>query len=214
MTIAFLHTAEVHVGTFTALVADLAPGTPTAHLVDADLLTAARTAGGVDPALLGRLADRLAEAAAGAAVVVCTCSTLAGPAEALGPIAGVPVLRIDRPMAETAVALGPRVAVVAAVASTLGPTVDLLTGCAAAAGTPIDISTVLVEDAWAAFEAGDLADYERRIAAAVDDVAPDADVVVLAQASMAGVADLVTTGVPVLASPRPAVGAALAVLGG
>lgn len=212
MTIAFLHTAEVHVGTFTALVAELAPGTPTTHVVDADLLAAARAAGGVDRDLTDRLADRLTEAAAGAAVVVCTCSTLAGPAEDLGPIAGIPVVRIDRPMAETAVALGPRVAVVAAVASTLGPTVDLLRGCAAAAGTPIEVTTVLVEEAWAAFEAGDLGDYERRIAAAVDAAAPGADVVVLAQASMAGAVDLVATGVPVLASPRAAVTAALAVL--
>jgi hypothetical protein len=214
VTIAFLHTAEVHVATFTDLVADLAPGTPTTHVVDPDLLAAARAAGGVDAALRGRLADRLAEAAEGAAVVVCTCSTLAGPAEALGPVAGVPVLRIDRPMAEAAVALGPRVAVVAAVDSTLGPTVELLTGCAAAAGTPIEVSTVLVEGAWAAFEAGDLTGYERRIAEAVDARAPGADVVVLAQASMAGAAGLVTTRVPVLSSPRPAVAAALAHLPG
>ena len=213
MTIAFLHTADVHVGTFTDLVDELAPGTPTAHVVDADLLAGARAAGGVDAALTERLAARLAEAAAGAGVVVCTCSTLAGPAEALGPIAGVPVLRIDRPMAETAVAHGPRVVVVAAVASTLGPTVDLLTGCAAAAGTPIRVTTVLVEDAWAAFEAGDLGGYERRIADAVDGAAPGADVVVLAQASMAGAADLVETPVPVLSSPRAAVLAALEVLG-
>ena len=214
MTIAFLHTAEVHVGTFTALVGELAPGVPTTHVVDPDLLAAARAAGGVDADLAGRLAERLAEAAAGAAVVVCTCSTLAGPAEALGPVAGVPVLRIDRPMAEAAVTLGPRVAVVAAVDSTLGPTVDLLTGCAAAAGTPIEVSTVLVADAWAAFEAGDLTGYERRIAEAVDALAPTADVVVLAQASMAGAAALVATDVPVLSSPRPAVTAALAHLGG
>lgn len=214
MTIAFLHTAEVHIGTFTALVADLAPGTPTAHVVDPDLLAAARAAGGVDAALTARLAARLAEAATGAAVVVCTCSTLAGPAVALGPVAGVPVLRIDRPMAEAAVALGPRVVVVAAVDSTLGPTVDLLTGCAAATRTPIEVTTRLVDGAWAAFEDGDLGGYERRIADAVDHLAPDADVVVLAQASMAGAADLVTTRVPVLSSPRRAVEAALGLLDG
>ena len=212
MTIAFLHTAEVHVGTFTALVTELGPGTPTTHVVDPDLLAAARAAGGVDAEFTASLATRLAEVATGAAVVVCTCSTLAGTAEALGPVAGVPVLRIDRPMAEAAVALGPRVAVVAAVDSTLGPTVELLTGCAAATGTPIEVTTRLVEGAWAAFEAGDLAGYERRIADAVDALAPDADVVVLAQASMAGAADLVTTGVPVLSSPRRAVEAALGLL--
>ena len=60
MTIAFLHTAEVHVGTFTALVTELAPGTPTAHVVDPDLLATARAAGGVDADLGGRLAERLA----------------------------------------------------------------------------------------------------------------------------------------------------------
>jgi hypothetical protein len=213
VTIAFLHTADAHVRTFTDLVEALAPGTPTVHVVDATLLADARTRGGVDAELADRLAARLAEAAAGAAVVVCTCSTLAGPAEDLGPVAGVPVLRIDRPMAERAVALGPRIAAIAAVSSTLGPTVELLEGCAGAAGTPIEITTVLVEDAWPAFEAGDTATYEARIAAAVDRIAPDVDVVVLAQASMAGAGALVTTRVPVLASPGPAVEAALGSLG-
>ena len=55
--IAFLHTAEVHVGTFTALVTELAPGTPTTHVVDPELLAAARAAGGGDAGLTARLAE-------------------------------------------------------------------------------------------------------------------------------------------------------------
>ena len=52
------------------------------------------------------------------------------------PAAGVPVLRVDRPMAAAAVAAGPRVVVLATVESTLGPTVALVEEEAAPRGLP------------------------------------------------------------------------------
>src|SRR5689334_23368062 len=128
-TIGFLHTADVHVATFHALVTEW--GHRDVHLVDATLLADARERG-VDAALEERLAERLRELAGrGPDVIVCTCSTLSGYAERI-PVA-VPVLRIDRPMAERAVAIGGRIAVVAAVESTLAPTRELLLECAAGA---------------------------------------------------------------------------------
>jgi Asp/Glu/hydantoin racemase len=201
-TIGFLHTADVHVATFHALVAER--GHHDLHLVDATLLAGAREHG-VDAALEERLAGRLRELAGrGPDVIVCTCSTLGGHAERI-PLA-VPVLRIDRPMAERAVALGGRIAVVAAVESTLTPTRELLLEC----GPGAELVPAPCLDAWALFEAGDQIGYLRAIAAHVRTL--EADVIVLAQASMAPAADLLADlPVPVLSSPRAAVDEAIAV---
>jgi hypothetical protein len=201
-TIGFLHTADVHVETFRALVAER--GHRAVHVVDPTLLADAR-AHGVNASLAARLGDRLRELAGrGPDVIVCTCSTLGGHAERV--VLPVPVLRVDRPMAEAAVAIGGRIAVVATVASTLAPTRDLLLECAADA--EVELAPCL--DAWAFFEAGDHEGYRQAIAAHVRTL--DADVIVLAQASLVPAAELLADlPVPVLSSPRSAVDHAVAV---
>ncbi len=199
-TIGFLHTAKVHVATFRGLFAELAPPElDDLHLVDESLLADARRSGSA-PGLHGRLGEL---AAAGADLIVCTCSTIGADAEAAPP--GVPVLRLDRPMAEAAAAAGDRIAVVATVASTMEPTMELIR---ATAGRPVTLIPAPCLTAWRHFEAGDLSAYDDEIAAHVRAIAADADVIVLAQASMAGAAALLP-GLPVLTSPRAAVEAAV-----
>ena len=73
------------------------------------------------------------------------------------------------------------------------------------------LSVLLVDAAWPRFERGDRDGYLADVAAAVRPRAADTDVVVLAQASMAGAQPLLADlGVPVLSSP--ALGVARAVL--
>ncbi|MFF5160785.1 aspartate/glutamate racemase family protein [Streptomyces sp. NPDC000348] len=204
--LALLHTSPVHVPVFDALRDEAHPGLELRHLVAEDLLERARADG--PAAVAGDVRARVREAVGrGARAVLCTCSTIGGVAEAAAAGAGVPVLRVDRPMAAAAVAAGSRVVVLAALESTLGPTVALVEEEAARAGRPVEVRTVLVEGAWARFEAGDPAGCARRVADAADAVA-DADVIVLAQASMAPAERLTTTRVPVLSSPRPGLAAA------
>jgi aspartate/glutamate racemase len=204
--VGFLHTSPVHVPTFRALLAQIAPGAVGVHLVDEDLLARLRGRrfdASIQERLLGRLRE-LAEHAPD--VIVCTCSTVSGHAERLSRQVGAPVLRIDRPMAERAVARGGRVALVAAVESTLGPTRELLEQCAAACGSGAVVVDAPCPQAWALFEAGDHAGYHALVARHVRDLAGDVDVVVLAQASMAPAAELLRDlAVPVLSSPRLAV---------
>lgn len=206
--IGFLHTADVHVTTFGALVDEVAPGQGHVHRVDAPLLDDAR-AGAPTGERVRAHVDALV--AAGASVVVCTCSTL-GPVAEKVDRAGAPVLRVDRPLAEAAVRDGGRVAVVVALASTLGPTTELLADAAGRAGTVVELDTVVCTDAWADFEAGDLGAYQRGVADAARDAVGrrGADVVVLAQASMAPAAALLADlPVPVLTSPGSAVARAV-----
>ncbi|GAA2643264.1 aspartate/glutamate racemase family protein [Streptomyces lunalinharesii] len=215
-----LHTSPVHVPVFDALRDADAPGLPLRHQVRPELLAAALASG--PDAVAGEVAEAVgALVRDGARAVLCTCSTLGDVAEAAGSAAGVPVLRVDRPMAAEAVATGPRLAVLATVASTLVPTTELIADEARRAGRPAEVRTVLVPDAWERFQNGD---HEGSLAAVVDAVrreraAGGVDALVLAQASMApAVERLVDDGhggadVPVLASPRSGLRAAARLAG-
>ncbi|WP_217166961.1 aspartate/glutamate racemase family protein [Streptomyces sp. AC512_CC834] len=211
--LALLHTSPVHVPVFDALRDHAHPGLELRHHVDAGLLDRARRDGpeAVTDAVVAVLRQAVAE---GSRAVLCTCSTIGGVAEAAAAGAGVPVLRVDRPMAADAVAAGPRVLVLAALESTLAPTVALIEEEARRAGRPVEVRTRLVDGAWRRFEAGDTDGYLRRVAEAAD-VVTGADVIVLAQASMAPARESTKARVPVLASPAPglAAGASAARLG-
>ncbi|MCI3934382.1 aspartate/glutamate racemase family protein [Streptomyces sp. AN091965] len=213
VTLALLHTSPVHVPVFDALRDEDHPGLALRHLVHEGLLDRARQEG--PEAVADQLGAVLERAVAdGAGAVLCTCSTIGGVAEARAAALGVPVLRVDRPMAAAAVTAGPAVTVLATVASTLAPTVALLEEEAERAARPVDVRTVVVDGAWERFAAGDQDGYVGLIAAAVERVAADgADVVVLAQASMADAAARCAVRVPVLASPRPGLRAAAALCG-
>ncbi|MEU1289523.1 arylsulfatase [Kitasatospora sp. NPDC005856] len=219
--LALLHTSSVHVPVFDALRDREHPGLPLRHVVSEGLLARARTDG--PDAVAGDIDRVLAPAvAAGAAAVLCTCSTIGGVAESRAAVLGVPVLRVDRPMAAAAVAVAPgggrattRIAVIAALAGTVGPTVALVDEEAARSDRPVTVTATVVDGAWERFESGDRDGYLTAVAAAVGavdgvDGVDGADVIVLAQASMADAAHRVATGVPVLSSPAPGLRAAAA----
>jgi hypothetical protein len=196
--IAFLHTSPVHVATFDALLRELAPALRVAHVVREDLLAEAQTAGVDNPTLIARVQAALG--GADARVVVCTCSTLGGIAEATD--AAFPVARIDRAMADEAVRRGGTVLLVAALGSTLAPTTALLQSSARRLGVSIAIEPLLVDEAWPHFQAGRQGEYLQCIVEAVAR-APAADSIVLAQASMAPAAELLAArGIQALTSPR------------
>jgi aspartate/glutamate racemase len=209
--LALLHTSPVHVPVFDALRDEHHPGLELRHVVVEELLDRARAAG--PGAVADDVRRRVREAAdGGARAVLCTCSTIGDLAERAADGVGVPVLRVDRPMAGAAVSAGPRVVVLAALESTLGPTAALVRDEAARAGRSVEVRTAVVRGAWERFEAGDTAEYVRRVADAADAVT-GADVIVLAQASMAPAERLTTTALPVLSSPRPGLAAGAAAAG-
>jgi hypothetical protein len=205
-----LHTGQAHVATFDGLLERQAPDVPAEHVVEQALLDDARREG-MTPEIERRIEARLRAAfEQGATTVLCTCSTIGGSAEAIGRRHGWPVLRVDRAMAAMAVALGPRITVAAALASTLEPTCLLIEDEAQRANASIQLTSLLCQDAWELFEAGALEAYHQRIATCIRG-ADLGDVVVLAQASMAGAAPLLADlDVPVLSSPALGLEAAVA----
>jgi Asp/Glu/hydantoin racemase len=208
MLLALLHTSPAHIPVFDALRDADHPDLELRHFVSEELLDRARREG--PEAVTADVRDALVRTAGtGARAVLCTCSSIGAVAEAQAAAVGVPVLRVDRPMAAAAVATGPRVVVLGTVRSTLGPTADLVEEEARRSARTVSVRTQLVDGAWDHFAAGDTDAYARHIAAAADEI-NEADVIVLAQASMTPAQRLTSTLIPVLSSPRPGLAAAAA----
>ncbi len=210
--VAFLHTSPVHVPTFATLMQEMAPALRVAHVVREDLLADAQRDGTQGAALIARIERAMADAGAGGApVVVCTCSTIGGVAEAMDTGGAFKAARVDRAMADAAVQSGRTVLLVAALESTLGPTTALLQSSAERLGTRPRIEPLLVPDAWRHFLAGDQASYVNAIVKAVSQADAASKVVVLAQASMAQAAEpLAQMGITALSSPKLGVAHAVA----
>lgn len=187
--IAFLHTAPVHVDTFAGLMQAHAPDCRVDHLVDESLLRDAQALGVEDSGIVSRVTQRMKEASEnGARVVVCTCSTIGGIAEKVDGRGRFVAMRIDRAMADEAVDVGDHILIVAALASTIEPTRRLVEDSAVTRGRQVNIRTMVVQSAWPFFQSGNLAGYYAKIEEAIRGPEGHADIVVLAQASMAPVA--------------------------
>jgi len=212
-----LHTAESNVVAFDALLAELAPDVPTRSVLRDDLLKEAFAAGELTDDIRRRTTAALrAEVGKGAGLVLCTCSTIgpgADDADAASRIEdAAPVLRVDRPMAELAVAEAKRIGVAATFETTMIPTMDLLADAAARAGRAVELVPCLFAEGRTRFEAGDIEGYLDVVAAGLREAAKTTDIIVLAQASMApALARAGELPVAVLSSPRSGLEHAIAI---
>ncbi len=208
-TLGLIHTSAPLVPVFQQLCREKLPGAEVSTLVDDSLITEVIARGGLTPAGARRVAGHVASAeAAGADQILVTCSSIGAAVEAAAPFSAVPVLRVDRPMADRAVRTGSRIGVVATLATTLEPTVDLIRRRAAVAGREITLEARLCEGAFAALMAGDAAGHDAAVAAALRELSTRVDVIVLAQASMARVVEALPAAdrrIPILASPPIAI---------
>lgn len=216
MTVGLLHTVPALAGTFEKLVDDVLPGTRQVHRDDASLLADARRIGVT--ADVSERVDRHIRALidAGADAVLVTCSSIGEAVEAAAASAGVPVLRVDEPMAREAARIAAeagraggrdgRIAVLATLEATLGPTGRLIERAVAESGG-VEVEATVVPGAIEARESGDQARHDELVRAAAGEAAARADVVVLAQASMAAALGGHQLDAPVLTSPEGGVAA-------
>lgn len=208
-----LHTVPGLVPVFDGLLKSRRGDLDIVHVADASLLADAVAAGGVT----GRVRDGIDEHLqalrdAGAESVLVTCSSIGEAADAAGRAMGLAVTRVDAAMAAAAVARAiahgadTRILVLATLAATLGPTNRLVEQAAGEAG--VHVEAAIVAGAADARSAGDLALHDQLVGAAVR--GSDADVIVLAQASMAPAAG---DDPRVLTSPESGAAAFVASLG-
>lgn len=204
-----VHTSATLVPAFEQLCRERLPNVAVFSIVDDSLIKDVIAHGRLRPATARRVVQHVAAAeAAGADTILVTCSSIGRAVETAATLVDVPVLRVDRPMAELAVATASRIGVIATLPTTLDPTADLIGRCAAAAGREVAITARLCDGAFDALMAGDAATHDATVAAALEELAAEVDVIALAQASMARVVGTLPPNPsrpPILASPPLAI---------
>lgn len=208
-TLGLIHTSATLIPVFQELCKEYLPGVNTFNIVDDSIVRNIRERGELTPAISKRVADYIASAEdSGADYILVTCSSIGAAVEAAAEHTGVPVLRVDQPMADLVVQTGKRIGVIATLQTTLGPTSDLVQRRAALAGKEIELTSVVVDGAFEALMAGDAATHDTLVADALRKLSKSVDVILLAQASMARVVDTLIDAdkiVPIVASPPNAI---------
>lgn len=203
MRVGFVHTVGFLVDRFRALMAEEQPGADCFHILNESLLQdLLRGADAV--AVYRRVVEQVLLAAdAGAGLVVVTCSSTSPAVDAARLVCPVPVLKIDDPMAARAVSLGQRIAVLCTNTSTPGPSTALLHSHAREQGRAVEVTPVVRPGAYEALFAGDRNRHDAIVTEAAHEASRAADVIVLAQASLAHLQPALAqaTGRPVLCSP-------------
>jgi len=208
---AMLHTSFVFINVepvFKDLFNELIPDVEIIDFVDSHVLGDVRKIGRVQVPHIRRMCN-LAQAAedAGADLIFSACSSLGPSMDVARGLVNVPIIKIDDAMTRKAVAMGSLIGVMATVPTTLPPTVDLIHQWAAEAGKPVEVKQLLCEGAFEILMSGDRARHDQMVLDGALQLAPQVDLIVLAQASMSRLAPMLSNkiGKEVLSSPRLAV---------
>jgi Asp/Glu/hydantoin racemase len=122
----------------------------------------------------------------GVHAVLSACSTVGEIAERANTILHIPVYRIDEAMAIKAVEAGKTICVFATLNSTLSPTARLIQRKAIELQKEVVLNTILVDSAYEALLSGNKELHDSLILKSISEHINSADIIVLAQASMAG----------------------------
>ena len=169
-----------------AFLQERVPGVQVEFITDSTLLKDVRAAGGPTQAVIDRMTlyARAAEIS-GADLIVNSCSTVGEVADIYAQEVRIPVMKIDRPMAEEAVALGTKIALIATVETTLGPSQRLIESIGAARGRVMKCTQYLQNEAWDALHAGHPEEHNRILLSAIRELdTMGYDAIVMAQVSM------------------------------
>ena len=139
---------------------------------------------------------------AGVDLIVLGCSTFNSAVPYAAPMIDVPMLQIDRPMMEKAVATGKKIGLVGTLPSTMPASERLLRLCAREAEKPIEVFPVLNEKAFKALREGNSEAHNTMLLEDIARLSKEVDCIVLAQGSMAAIEKYTADNpVPVYTSP-------------
>lgn len=204
-----IHTSTVMIPVFGELCAELLPKVEVVHLVDESLLKDIIRDKRLSKSTARRVVGHIISAEeTGADFIMVTCSSIGTAAELGRQLVDVPVMRVDEPMAESAIRKGTRIGVIATLPSTLNPTAELIKTQARKEGKEVTVTTKLCEGAFEAVISGDGPTHDRIVGAGIRELMQQVEVIVLAQASMARVINNLPADsrkIPILSSPRLAV---------
>ena len=203
--IAIVETSAVSSAELKELCREIIPNVKVTQIIDESLIQEVNQNGGPTPFVKRRMFEYFRNAQElGVDLIVNQCSSVGEAADQIAPFLNVPILKIDEAMAEKAVQMGRKIAVVATVESTTGPSVRLIEKKAKELGKEVEVDLHLVEGAMMVLiEKNDAETHNRMVLGEVEKAAKENDVVVLAQGSMTVLLPLVSSiETPVLTSPR------------
>ena len=204
MKITAIYTGQGLCEPLSALLKKEIPGLELTSLIDDSMIADVIAAGGVTKAVAKRLIGYYAIAQEqGADYILNTCSSVGEIVELGSRMISTPIVRIDLPMAQTAVANFSRIAVIATLPTTLEPTIRLVENVARTQGKQVTVLNGLAEGAYQALVSGKPQEHDERIEQVARKFADQSDCFVLAQGSMMRMQEKLArvSGKTVLSSP-------------
>ena len=169
-----------------AFLKEKGPGVRVAFITDSTLLDDVRKNGGPTQAVIDRM-TLYAKAAeiSGADLIVNSCSTVGEVADIYAKEVHIPVMKVDLPMAQEAVQLGTKIAIIATVETTLGPSQRLIEKIGREQGKEMHCSQFLENGAWDALQSGHPEEHNRILMESIRKLDRGGyDAIVMAQVSM------------------------------
>ena len=202
-----LHTSLVFINVepmFQKLFAEILPDAEIVDFIDTEVLADVQKEGITEGATQRMTYLAKAAEAAGVDVIFSACSSLGPTIDTARQAVRVPIIKIDDAMALAAATKGEKIGVLATVPTTLDPTINQIKEKAAETGREITVYRGLAEGAFDKLMAGAREEHDAMVLAKAQELAPQVDLLVLAQASMTRLAPMLSdaTGLEVLTSPR------------
>ncbi|MDR2301886.1 MAG: aspartate/glutamate racemase family protein [Deltaproteobacteria bacterium] len=201
--VAIIHTFLYSVEDFKTLFKKYLPEVEMVNIVDDSLLAESlankkRTEGVTQRMALYAFAAQ----SLGVDAILNQCSSVSGAVDLIQPMLKIPYVKVDEPMAEEAVKLGTKIAVIATAISTVEPSSQLVETVARRLGKTVSVSRCFCEGAYEALlKEGNQQKHNDIVIGTIKKAAQSHDVIVLAQGSMYKLLPLLSdVTVPVLSS--------------
>ena len=210
-TLALIHTSSIFLTVETSLMrmfGEIMPDVKLINILDDSLLAHCMAEQRISPAVMRRMCSYVVAAeGTGADAALSLCSSLGPAIDLARKLVSIPIIKIDDAHTEKAARDADRIGVMATVGTTLGPTVALIREKAMSLNKTVEVRQSLSDVAFQALLAGDKARHDAVVIDAARQLAPEVDLLLFAQASMARLAPDVeqATGKQVLTSPRLAI---------
>ncbi|WP_294561582.1 aspartate/glutamate racemase family protein [uncultured Traorella sp.] len=206
--IVMIHTSPVSLNDLKELVKEKMPEVELVNIIDDSLLEEVKGNGGLTPAIISRMMTYVQTAASlKPDLIFNQCSSVGEAFDIAKKCTDIPTLKIDEAMAEKAVSLGKKIAVIATVASTMKPSCNLVRTKAKEAGKEVEVKEYLVNGALdILMKEKNVEKHNQLVLNEINKACEECDVVVLAQGSMTAILPyLKETSKPVLTSPEMAI---------
>lgn len=200
-TLVLIHNSMVLVNRLNEICRRIIPQVNIINLIDESLLRDIMNLGVVNQSMIKRICFYVISAQdLGADAIMMTCSSLSETVDIAKNLVNVPVLKIDEPMAITAVNYAHNIGVIGTLPSVVGPNRRLIEKKAKEIKKNVNIESIVCREAFESLIIGDIETHNQLLLQAATQIANKVEIIVLAQGSMTDLAPILEnkTGLKVL----------------